>query len=256
MTTENQTINPETDTASRVLSIFEHAARLKAKLDSPEFAERERKANEERDADKAKRERAEAARSLESLLGSVGSKYKDCTVQGFEVYEEGQAEVVRLVVDFCGDISANVRDGKNVLLFGPPGTGKDHLLVAMLKLACRNSYTVKWFNGATLFSRIRDNISSDESEAKFIAELVNNDVLGLSDPQPARGSLTDFQASKLFEIVDARYRKDRPTWVTMNVADRPEAERRIGAAVIDRLAGHGALACCCNWQSYRARKIV
>lgn len=54
----------------------------------------------------------------------------------------------------------------------------------------------------------------------------------------------------LFDLVDARYSRRKPAWVTLNCASRTEAEERIGVQVVDRLA-HDALVVTCNWPSYR-----
>ena len=51
-------------------------------------------------------------------------------------------------------------------------------------------------------------------------------------------------------VLDGRYRFMRPTWLSMNIASREEAAAKLGAPTIDRLA-EGAVACFCNWPSYR-----
>ncbi len=75
-------------------------------------------------------------------------------------------------------------------------------------------------------------------------------MLVLDDVLPPNGVLTEYQASTLHRLIDARYRRCRPTWVTMNAADGAEAERGMGPQVVDRLR-HGALALFCSWPSYR-----
>jgi DNA replication protein DnaC len=57
----------------------------------------------------------------------------------------------------------------------------------------------------------------------------------------------------LLEIIDRRYSHLLPTWMTINVANRKEAETRMGAPTVDRLA-HDALTVVCDWPSFRAKK--
>lgn len=255
MATETETATKtQADTPKPVSESFSPMLeRLKAQLSGPEAEARDRKMHQEQIERDRQAHDAKARESLASLLTSVGPRYRDCTLACFEVYHGDQKAVLERCTEFAESMGENIKAGRNALFYGPPGTGKDHLLVAMLKAAARTGHTVKWFNGATLYARLRDNIADDKRESDLIIEMVAPQVLGLSDPQPAKGGLSDFQAAKLFEIIDARYRQCKPTWVTMNVPDRAEASQRIGAAVVDRLA-EDALACCCNWGSYRARK--
>ena len=75
-------------------------------------------------------------------------------------------------------------------------------------------------------------------------------MLVLSDPVPPKGELSDYSESILYRIVDARYITMKPTWTTMNVASGEEADRRLGAPIVDRLR-HGALCLSCDWPSFR-----
>ena len=141
--------------------------------------------------------------------------------------------------------------GDGVVLFGPMGTGKDHLLVALARVAILNhGYSVRWISGMQLYADFRQAIRDNASEQIIVQRATNPDILILSDPQLPRGELSDYQASMLFWIVDARYSMRRPTWVSLNVADGTEAERRIGAATVDRLRD-GAVTVACDWPSYR-----
>jgi DNA replication protein DnaC len=138
-----------------------------------------------------------------------------------------------------------------VLLYGPSGTGKDHLLIALAVEAIKSDVpSFEWVNGQDLFGGARDLMDSHDSELMFVAKYSRPAVLILSDPVPIDGELTNHQANILYRIVDRRYRECRATWVTMNVKDSNDASKRIGAAIVDRLKDD-ALALFCNWPSYR-----
>lgn len=168
-------------------------------------------------------------------------------------YGKQKAAIMRLH-EFAADIRATTEDGGGVVLLGPIGTGKDHLLVALARTAIfQHGYEVRWQSGMELYADFRDAINTGEPEREVIKRSTKPDILILSDPQPPRGDLSDYQVSTLFRIIDARYSQRRPTWVSLNVIDGAEAGRRIGEATVDRLRD-GAVTIPCDWPSYRKPK--
>ena len=114
----------------------------------------------------------------------------------------------------------------------------------------RDVFSIRWVNGADMFGDARDLISDGGSEKDFVRRLVLPSVLYISDPVPPSGSITEFQASLLFRILDGRYSAGKPTIATVNVASRAELDTRIGSQNSDRLRD-GALCVPCAWSSYR-----
>ena len=155
------------------------------------------------------------------------------------------------LTDYGTNIIQNVTAGRGVVLFGPPGTGKDHLMAGLMVAAIREGgFAVNWQNGMDLFGRVRDAMDTDTRERDIIRDFTAPDVLVISDPVPPWGDLTQFQAAFLFRVIDARYRQKVPTWVTANFTNGDEAGGRLGTQVLDRLKD-GALSIYCNWESYR-----
>lgn len=185
----------------------------------------------------------------------MGRRYADCRLDNFELTENRlhrpkQREVVGRIQGVVDAVDAEIDAGRNVALFGPVGTGKDHLLAAMVRAACMAGRSVEWVNGVDLFGDVRDAIDSEKAEAHLLSQWTAPDVLAISDPLPPWGPLTPFQAQILFRIVDRRYRDRKPVWITANFADGKEAGERLGVQVVDRIRD-GAVQLYCAWPSYR-----
>jgi DNA replication protein DnaC len=205
-------------------------------------------ADAERDAAEQSRE---PRRRFEKLMDEVGIRYRRCTLDSFVASTAEQKKVFTAVRDYRDTMPDRLKAGQGLVLFGPSGTGKDHLMVSLLRdLVVTHWETAKWLNGVGLYSMFRDSMDTGMPEAAIVSKLAAPTVLVLSDPQPPIGSLTPFQAQCLFQVVDERYRRGKATWVTMNAASGADAEAKIGVATVDRFRD-GALTLFCNWPSYR-----
>lgn len=246
MTTENNGSDPTTlaDTVNEVVRRLAPARSTTPTSLSP--------GSESRDAtEQAATRLADAKKSWFYAIRRIGKRYEHCRLDNFEAPAANQRRTIETLRDVAERLQEHSESGNGLVFLGPIGTGKDHLAVAMLFEAVRlHSMVVDWCDGQELFQEFRDRIGDDKREAEKIKELVRPDILLMSDPVPASGSVTDFQSSILYRVIDRRYRNLKPTWVTLNVASREDAEKRLGAQVVDRLS-HGAVNIVCNWQSYR-----
>lgn len=218
-------------------------------------------------------------RSARFMAKALGWRYRYCSFKSYEVYESSlaqnkdidsqcygrdlldrpasrlsQGDCVQAVKDFCLALPDRVRIGSGLVLFGPRGTGKDHLMVAAIYWAIlKHGYSVRWIDGRDLTQRLHAAVRFDESEKALVDKFVQPQILALSDPIPPRGDTSPYITEILQSIVDRRYRGMFPTWVTLNVANGEEAERRLSPPTVDRLR-HDSLALYCGWQSYRERR--
>jgi DNA replication protein DnaC len=209
-----------------------------------QIAERERQEAEQQRQERNKR----CWDAWNKLTAPMGVRYRDCTLQNYVVTHESQRKVLDEIQKYAGEIDRRVSDGQGLVLFGPSGTGKDHLLTGLSRAAVARDLTIRWINGSNLYRAVRQGIG--EAEEDLVNRYVWPRILYISDPIPPIGGLTPFQASTLFAIIDGRYRDKKAIWATMNVSDAQEAEQRLGAAVVDRLRD-GAISLRCFWSSYR-----
>lgn len=218
----------------------------------------------ERQADlDAKRERAESAsrenirmEAWKSLLASAGYRYGHCKFETFKILHRSQEAVLNALREYAELIEDRRDTATGVVLYGPCGTGKDHLAFGIARAVIAAYMSVVWLNGQDWYGKIRDAMDDETPEASLINRIARPDFAFISDPLPPIGNLSQHQATMLYRAIEARYAARRPTIVTVNVASDEEADSRLGVPTWDRLC-HDAWKIKCSWPSYRkpAREI-
>lgn len=190
-------------------------------------------------------------KKLGEFLQAAGRRFEDATLGSYRIEHPGQQQIINALRAFADTLPDHVRDGHGIVMAGPVGTGKDHCLVGVGRVAIvRHGFSVGWWRGVDLYSAFRDSIRRDEADSRLVDELTSPDILILSDPLPPTGAISEYQASRLMQVIDYRHSNCKPTWASMNVASSSEADERLSVPVRDRLVD-GALVCRCDWPSYR-----
>lgn len=210
------------------------------------------------DADQVRK--AERSALIESLIWLAGERYRPCRLENFVTDRPQQRKVVAALEDYVANAKENLEAGRAVVLYGPCGTGKDHLMFGLVgRLVWRFGCKAAWINGQDWYGDLRDAMDRDEArfdERNMLAALRDPSLLAISDPLPPFGELGQHMASMFYRLIDGRYRRCSPTFLSVNVADDEEAYARMGVASWDRLRQE-ALMLHCNWPSYRkpAREV-
>lgn len=202
--------------------------------------------------DKYKNTPGEAAALWRSLSLDIGHRYADARIQDMEIYNPNQKTAIETLTEFGQHMPDRIGTGAGLILYGKPGTGKDHILAALLRGAVRSyGFTAAFRDGMALFAETRAAISTN-SEEDLRRELCRPQILAISDPIPPVGELTDYQAAFIRDIIDRRYRRCLSTWVTTNIDTREGLIASLTLPVFERLR-EGATVVFFDWESYRTR---
>lgn len=224
---------------------------------TPEEIERDRQREAEQKLREAEDERERRCRMFHEYLNGR-SAYADCSLKSWRFSEDAviaarQRTVTEAIREFCQTVDDKFKAGTGVLLYGSVGCGKDRLATEIVRWAVlKHGHTAKFLNGVDWYGQLRDAMSDDcgKSESNLIREASGPNWLHIADPLPPSGSLSQYQSSMLYRLVDERATRGLPTIVTLNVSGGTEAVERLGAATWDRIKG-GAWCIPCNWPSHR-----
>lgn len=129
-----------------------------------------------------------------------------------------------------------IREGRNLLVTGPTGTGKTYLVSAFGREACRAGMAVRCYK----MSRILLNLSvgrSDGSYEKLIGDLKKPDLLILDDF--GLESLQPLACLDLYEVVDERRAQKKAIAISAQLPVSmwygTFADKTIADAIMDRL---------------------
>jgi DNA replication protein DnaC len=148
-----------------------------------------------------------------------------------------------------------IAQGHNVLAFGPPGTGKTHLLCGLGHALIDRGYKVLFVRTSELVQRLQA-ARRDLRLPSELAKLERIDLLILDDLGYARRDQAE--TSVLFELIAERYER-KSIALTANAPfsawDEVFPDKAMTVAAIDRLVHHATILEM-NVDSYRRRAAL
>ncbi len=128
-----------------------------------------------------------------------------------------------------------IREKHNIIITGPTGAGKTYLACALGNAACRNHFSVRYFQMSRLLQKLALS-QADGSYPKLLNSLAKAQLLILDDW--LRSPLTKSQTNDILEIIEDRYKLSSTILATqIPVAEWHErmANPTLADAIMDRV---------------------
>ena len=184
----------------------------------------------------AEERKAEAIRDRISRFRSIGLTdpvMREYTFTNDLGYNPRQMEMAKVYVENWEDM---LRDSAGIYFWGDVGTGKTFIAGCIANALLDKGVPVMMTNFTRLLNRLTDMYSGDRNA--YIDSLNAYPLLIIDDLGIERNS--EFSREQVFNIIDSRYRSQRPMIITTNLTpeymkNQPDmAQRRIHDRVLER----------------------
>lgn len=148
---------------------------------------------------------ASSERPEVQLFPPLPVRFRGCH---FESSENNTA--LQQVEAYTKNWKAMSSEGKNLLLWGAPGTGKTHAAACLANELTRQGFTVPMTSIRSLINFLA--VQKFSTSATWLDRYIQADLLILEDLGLSAAS--DYELSLLFELIDGRYREQKPVVIT------------------------------------------
>jgi DNA replication protein DnaC len=178
-------------------------------------------------------------------------RYQGLSLENYSVASTEQGKVVAFLREYA---SRSLREMENLIIHGPPGTGKTHMICAFIQGF--PSGKAQYWKLSDIMRTIKDSYSpnGEGTELSFLKQLSRVPVLVIDEIGRQAGS--NFEGGTMFDLLDDRYDNLLPTILISNLPvegkkpGEPSMTSYLGISVMDRINEH-SLDIPCMWGNYR-----
>lgn len=212
-----------------------------------QFVGRCPKCEAESELESLERQRIESVASLRRQAG-IPMRFAGKGFAGYSPKTPKQDAALKACQAYVHDLEENVGRGVCLVLLGPPGVGKSHLLSALIDAAAERLQPGHYFAASDFLSAIRGNWSwhAEEHAGPFVkSQLLAIDEVWVPAHERDREAIVS--------LVDERYRAYRPTLLASNLS-WSEMRTALGERLCDRLLENGGRVLSVDGESHRSQR--
>ncbi|WP_407704522.1 ATP-binding protein [Winslowiella arboricola] len=199
----------------------------------------------------SRRKASEIDRLMDALL--LPERFSKSTLDNYEPVNSDAAQCLKLCKAYAAKWPDRLKQGGGLVMCGKPGTGKNHLALAIAKHVITEHQSSAMFTTALRVARMFKSTwskNAERSEHEVITAYTDPHLLIIDEVGVQFGS--DAEKMILFEIINTRYERMKPTILISNLP-KDELSAFIGERVIDRMNDGGGCTLAFTWDSYRSR---
>lgn len=163
----------------------------------------------------------------------MDEKFKKETFENWDI-SKGDKNLKAIAEKYCSRFVDAKRNGLGFIIYGPPGNGKTYTTNCIANNLLSREYPVICVSINSLLERIKKtyNTFGKEGEDTILSGLANADLLVLDDLGTEQYS--NWTISKIYNIIDSRYRNGLPIIITTNYSIE-ELKDKYGERTVDRI---------------------
>lgn len=167
-----------------------------------------------------KQEKDDTAIERYRATSGIEGRLAEASFNNFGI-TNGNREAYTRSLQYAGNIEKIMPKGYGIYYFGKSGVGKTYIAACLGNMLLDMGVEVKFAKVSDILTDIKEAYSQRGNETAVLNEYIYADVvilddIGSEDYTARRGVAVSFAQEKLFQLIDGRYEKRKPTIFTSN----------------------------------------